>query len=136
MEARNCSRCGKVFTVISSSICPECMKAEEDGFQRIKVFIEENPMCRISELAEGTGVPPKRILRYIKEGRLEISKGMRDEVKCDKCGKPINTGRYCDACIIEINQTVNELFNKQKKEAEPQSAVSSKAKMHIQPRRI
>ena len=111
MEAVNCPKCGKLFTRIMNPLCPSCDKEEEQAFQTLRNYIEENENCTIGELSKETGVSQKRILRLIREGRLEISKGMRGEVRCMTCGGPIAKGQYCDACIIKINQNINDMFS-------------------------
>lgn len=111
MNASNCPRCGRLFTSIRSNVCPNCEKAEEETFQLLKAYIGEYPMCTLAELHEATNVPLKRITQFIRDGRLEISKGMVGEIVCDKCGKPIARGRYCETCALAITQNVNEMFS-------------------------
>ena len=125
MDVMNCPRCGKIFTRIKSPLCPSCEKLEEEIFQSLRDFIDEHQECTLSELSEGTNVSPKKILRYIREGRLEISKGMHGDVRCEVCNRPISQGRYCDACLIKINQNIYDLFPK--KTDEPKSGT----RMHI-----
>jgi predicted amidophosphoribosyltransferase len=117
MEFVNCPRCGKVFTRIKSALCPNCEKEEEETFQSLRTFIDGNPECTLSELSEGTGVNPKKILRYIREGRIEISKGMQGEVRCELCNRPIARGRYCDTCIIKVSQNIDSMFSDANKPA-------------------
>jgi len=111
MQAMNCPRCGRVFTKIRSPVCPACEKEEEESFDAIKQYINDNPGCTLAELAEATGSSARRITQYIREGRLEISKGMSGEIKCDKCGKPITRGRYCDSCAIQVQRDVLTMFS-------------------------
>lgn len=125
MEARNCNRCGKVFNYINSLSCPDCEKKEERIFQGVKDYINEHESCSMGELSKSTGVSPKKILKYIREGRLEISKGMHGEVACDSCGKPITRGRYCDSCVIKLNQKVTDVFS-EKKETGPRVHIRTK----------
>ncbi|MDR2649690.1 MAG: hypothetical protein LBB94_08255 [Clostridiales bacterium] len=112
MDVVNCPHCGKVFRQIKSPFCPACEKKEELIFQSIKEYIEKNPDSTIGDLSEGTGVSSKKILRYIREGRLDVSEGMRGDVRCEVCGRPISRGRYCDACMIKMNQKITDMFSK------------------------
>ena len=114
MNATNCPRCGRFFTRIRSSVCPVCEKAEEELFQKLKAYIEENPLCRMAELAEATDVSTKRITQFIRDGRLEISKGMMGEITCDSCGAPIRSGHYCDKCAVNMSRSVDKMFGKVK----------------------
>ncbi len=110
MDVRNCPRCGKVFTYLTSPVCPACEKKEEDVFQSIKKYIEEHPLALLAEIADELKVPPKRILSYIKEGRLQVSSGLRSEIACESCGKHISSGRYCESCLVRMSSDINDLF--------------------------
>ena len=113
MEMVNCLKCGKVFNKTSSSpICKACEKEEEEIFETVRKYLEDHPDCSMAELSDATKVTPKKILRYIKEGRIEISKSGGIDLRCTQCGKPIKKGRYCDQCVITINQEVSEMFKK------------------------
>ena len=117
MEYRNCVRCGRVFNYMSLPICEDCARAEEEDFIRIKEFLWENPHSNIIEISKATDVSEKRIMKYLREGRLEIENNdSAPLLKCDRCGKPINSGRYCDSCIININSTISDLFEDKKPE--------------------
>jgi len=113
MDIANCPRCGKLFSRMSSPICELCEKEEEQIFQKVKQFVEENPNSPLETVATETEVSVKKIMKYLRDGRLEISSGMGNgTLKCDSCGKPINRGRYCDTCVININQQVTDAFAK------------------------
>lgn len=114
MEVVNCPRCGKIFTKFSDPLCENCMKAEEALFNRVRVYINEHQDCTIPEVIKETGVTVKKIMKYLREGRLEVSQGMSGDLTCEKCGKPILTGRFCNNCIISINQQAEQLFGSEK----------------------
>jgi len=131
MEVINCPRCGKIFTMIKDPLCTACMKKEEEIFISVKNHIEENPQCTLQELADETGVSTKKILQFIRDGRLEISKGMAGTLRCDSCNAPITSGRYCDTCLVEIDQDIKDMFGKIPQERSGPRA----AKMHIMPKK-
>ncbi|MCL1843303.1 MAG: flagellar protein [Defluviitaleaceae bacterium] len=111
MEAMNCPRCGKVFVKIIESICDACVKAEVNIFDKVRDYVKENPNKSIKEVSEECEVTVKRVLQYIRDGRLEASGGMQGDVLCSKCGKPINIGRMCEKCILETNFAINDMKN-------------------------
>jgi flagellar operon protein (TIGR03826 family) len=117
MEAKNCPRCGRVFTHPTKFVCSNCEKADEEQFQSIKDYIKDNPLVTLGELSEATHVSVKRITQYIRDGRLEVAKGMQGEIGCERCGKPIQTGRYCPACLLDVGMEINTLFGKEIKSA-------------------
>lgn len=109
MEALNCPRCGKIFVKFIESICDQCVKEEEHVFEKVRDYVKDNPNKSVKEVAEACEVSVKRILQYIRDGRIEASGGMHGEVRCSKCGKPIFIGRMCEKCILETNFQVNNM---------------------------
>jgi len=123
MELRNCPECGKVFTYIRTNLCPACQKKDEDTFRIVRNFISRNPSADIVTVCEETGVSEEKIMRYIREGR--INRGFNSEIKfeCEVCGVLIASGRLCPACsdkltaglkrsILEENKKVEEEVEK------------------------
>ncbi|MDR0271719.1 MAG: flagellar protein [Clostridiales bacterium] len=109
MDFVNCPRCGKLFHRTSSSICPPCVKDEEKIFDKVRDFVKENPDKSVKEVAEECEVTVKRIMQYVKDGRIQAGVGMKGEFTCSQCGKPIITGRMCEKCILETNFQVGEM---------------------------
>ncbi len=122
MDIINCPRCGKLFSKMSEPICEECLKEEEDLFQKVRIYIDEHPNCTVNEVTKETGASVKKIMKYLREGRLEISKGMSGTLRCEKCNKPITRGHYCDTCVIQLNQEVVNIYS--------QDVDTNKARMH------
>jgi len=98
MAAINCPRCGKLFNKIMAPVCPACEKLEEEKFNELRKYIEDNPFAGINEISDATEVPTKRILNYIREGRLIVSQGLSGELRCSKCGRQILEGNFCSDC--------------------------------------
>jgi len=115
MDIRNCPKCKKVFSYVSSSYCPACEKEEEALFNIVRDYIKENNTSTMMQVCEATGITMKKLTRYIKEGRLEISKGMHGELTCEACGKPVLKGKFCDSCVVKIGQEMNTAFATKKK---------------------
>lgn len=130
MEMQNCPKCGRLFTKMSSKICPICEKEEEEIFKSVKDYLDENPSCTMAELSEVTGVSAKRILRYLKEGRLVVTKGMGNILVCESCGEPIQSGRFCEKCLVKLSNEVNELLPQMKKN-NPLTSTTVEGKMHL-----
>ena len=103
MAIKNCPKCGKLYSDDSGIICAQCRKADMDVYEKVRRYIKDNPDRTIAEVAEATEVSPKKITRYIREGKIEISSGMLDDVRCESCGKPITSGRYCPECSMKLS---------------------------------
>lgn len=129
MEVRNCKRCGKMHYG-REPICKECQQKEEDMFQEVRKYLKEFPGSTMAEVSNETGVSIKKIEKYLRDGRLEVTEGMAVELKCMKCGAVIRTGRYCTACAKEVNNEMKAVYASKvlKEEGTPST---SKAKMHI-----
>jgi uncharacterized Zn finger protein (UPF0148 family) len=130
MEYSTCPRCGKLFMRLNKPICPACEKEEEKAFDELRDYLEAHPDQPMVVVSENTGVPMRRILQYIRDGRIEMTMGIADEnpLKCLRCGTPILIGTYCTACHIKYTQDVQGMMM--------ESASSKKASgMHHLPKR-
>lgn len=111
MEARNCPKCGKVFYYNGKSVvCDSCTKEEEILFQKVRDYLKENPGSKLNDVVKETGVSAKRINKYLREGRLEVTTGLGDILRCMKCDKPIRTGKYCETCAEKLGQKLSGLY--------------------------
>ena len=109
MDIRNCHRCGKMFTAIAGkTICQNCEKAEEEDFKKVKEYIEEHKEATLDIIVRETEIPLKRVSKFIREGRIEITLGLREAFRCESCGAQIVTGRYCERCFTSIKSGLVE----------------------------
>jgi len=110
-ELRNCPRCGRIFTYIGRPICNRCMDDEEIEFKKVKEYVYDNPGATISETSQETGVSVEKIIRFLREERLEIKSEESNMVlECERCGVPIKSGRYCERCKRELNAGFRKEF--------------------------
>ncbi|MDR2183023.1 MAG: flagellar protein [Clostridiales bacterium] len=123
MEMANCLRCKKVFPKIIDPICDECKKKDEELFAAVRRYLEENPSSTVQRLSEETGASAKKILAWLREGRLEIAQATGD-LRCGHCGESIATGRFCEACFIELSRQIDGITGR--KPAEKENAPSKK----------
>lgn len=104
MNVKNCKKCGKIYNYDGFPICYHCRKEEDELFQRVREYIYDNPQATIHVVSEETGVSTKKILSFLRQGRLEIKDGHNLILDCERCGQPIKTGRFCDKCAYEIEK--------------------------------
>lgn len=100
MELANCAECGRVFVRMAQPICPDCLAAMEQDFEKVRRALDETPGLTPAELQERTKVPLERILRFLRDGRLQVQQGL----VCEMCGAPIQTGHLCSRCQKEVEQ--------------------------------
>lgn len=104
MDIRNCSNCGKIYAYDGFNTCTQCRKDEEKAFKRVKDYLYKNPGAAISEVSEETDVESKKIIEFLRQGRLEIKDENNIILGCERCEAPIRTGRFCERCMIEMQK--------------------------------
>ena len=102
MNARNCRRCGRVFTYVSGApLCPNCKDEMEAKFQEVKEYIQNNRDTTIKTVAEECEVDENQIRQWVREERLVFEEGSSISLQCETCGARIYTGRFCEKCKAE-----------------------------------
>lgn len=105
MEYTNCAKCGKMFLRVTSPVCSECNKEEEQQFKKLKDYIEENPGMTIGQVSASLDIPIKRILKFLREGRIEMTEGnIEGLLRCQRCDKPLTSGLMCSQCKSEFGR--------------------------------
>ncbi|PKM82412.1 MAG: hypothetical protein CVU89_05255 [Firmicutes bacterium HGW-Firmicutes-14] len=99
----NCPECGKVFVRMSKNLCPDCIDQEEKEFEEVRAYLKDNPGASVEEISGVTGADEKKILRWMREGRLEVSFTEGGSLTCKSCGASIISGNYCARCAREMS---------------------------------
>lgn len=135
MNARNCRKCGKLFNYVSGPpICMACREALEAKFQEVKEYIRERGHVTIAEVAEACDVSQNQIQAWLRDERLELSEDSGIELVCEKCGKPIKSGRFCEKCKNSMaNQLSHSIEKPQapKQESKPKKDPRDNPKMRF-----
>ncbi|MGE5607167.1 MAG: MerR family transcriptional regulator [Bacteroidota bacterium] len=129
MDVRNCKRCGKIYNYMGSAVCNNCLQQEQEDFEKIREYLFKNPNSSTAEVSEATGIELKVISRFLKEGRLEadyIRMSDDNELTCEKCGKPVKSGRFCEICVREMQAD----FSKAVKPVSEQARSFQPGKVH------
>lgn len=104
LKLKNCDKCGRMFQGEEhQKLCSRCNTDADNMFDRVRSYVYDNPDENISAVSEGTGVHKRIILKYIKEGKL-IIENPDFGAECERCGKSIDSGRFCAACAHELKQ--------------------------------
>lgn len=99
-DLRNCPACGKVFVKLSRNLCPDCIEKEEKEYEQVRKYLKDSPGASVEEISEITGVDEKKILRWIREGRIDASFSEGGVgLTCKRCGAAISIGNLCSNCI-------------------------------------
>jgi len=119
LPVKNCPQCRKIFQANLFDICDACRSKNEKDFFKVKEYLEENEKCTMHEVSQETGVSAKRILAWIREGRLEATIGMGGDIACRACGEPVSKGNFCQNCAQKINNQAEELLTSQSPHEKP-----------------
>ncbi|HEX3030143.1 MAG TPA: hypothetical protein VHT34_12775, partial [Clostridia bacterium] len=102
MATFECVRCHHLFDRVGfEEVCPACFPEEEHEFSKIKEYLTVHPGASSNEVMYALNVNLKAIRRYLKEDRLEIVGNNKGFIRCEICGRPLNSGRFCDGCYKE-----------------------------------
>ncbi len=112
-DVRNCRRCGRMYNYLGGPpICIDCKNADEEIFKKVKEYLYENPGATLAQVSTDVEVSVEKIKMFLKEGRLEITDGANIILECERCGKSINTGRFCTDCQNKVSNDIAKTSNR------------------------
>lgn len=119
----SCSKCGKPlkYLGIGEYQCEECGFIEYDDYGKVRCYLEKFPGANVVQVERATGVPQKEIRRMVKDEKFEVKQGSLSFLRCEYCGKPIRSGRFCEACKSSGN-------------TKPVSPISKESKIGMSPK--
>ncbi|WP_130805940.1 MerR family transcriptional regulator [Senegalia massiliensis] len=135
MNIKNCKKCGKIYNYDGFNICYHCRRKEEEMFFTVREYIYSNTKADIREVSEATGVSTKKILEFLRQGKLEIKEGSNLILDCERCSKPIKTGRFCKECANEIEKELKGAFKKDNIDNSEQNSYRTGNKLNVKNRR-
>jgi len=128
---KNCPKCGRVFPAGSGrDICGKCMELEDDDYGLVRKYVRDHPRSTVIEVSEETGVSEDVILQYLRDGRL-VSNSFSEIITCERCGKSIRAGKYCDSCLNVINAQLKGIDPPKEEDPKVKSPGKPGNKMHI-----
>ena len=100
-KLKNCPYCQKVYVDYGEGCCPACKDKQESERQKVRDYLKANPGADMMSIAKGTGLSGKVLSRMSKEGFLG-ERRVAFAHPCRGCGKIIDEGLYCKACIASF----------------------------------
>lgn len=136
LDLRNCKSCGRAYQYDGVAQCTRCRKSSEEAYTKVKEYLYDNPGASVGEVSEATEVEEKQILKFLRDGRLEIKDGNNFFLDCERCGVAIKSGRFCDKCTHEMaNEFRSALAPKKKEEAKKTEDTKKSQRMHVNVKR-
>lgn len=101
-----CKECGDFLKFVGRGTykCESCGFTAYDDFGKIRKYLDEFGPSPAVEISEGTGVSVQKINNYLRQGRMEITEGSSEYIRCESCGAPIKFGRYCPECAAILSK--------------------------------
>ena len=117
MEVRNCRSCKRLFNYLGGQqICPDCKERNEKKFLDVKEYIRDNPHAGIRDVAEANEIDIRQLQQWVREERLQFTADSDLVINCERCGKKIYTGRFCDECKAKMANGLTRAFAGEKVE--------------------
>lgn len=108
-----CPRCGEVYhkPEFGSYRCLKCGFYEkiEPGLVR-SCYEQAGGVATKKEVTDYTGITENRLEKVHKELKKELDKLEQDKHSCNKCGKTIMYGRYCEQCKQKLANGIKTQF--------------------------
>ena len=132
MNVRNCRKCRRLFNYVMGPIlCGKCREEEEEIFQGVKKYVREHVNCGIQEVSEECDVSVAQIRQWLREERLVLSDESPMGINCERCGKMIKSGKYCEECKAELANNFNAAMGKKGTFVPPKQDNRSGARMRF-----
>ena len=128
MNVRNCRKCGRIFNyVMGPIVCPRCKEEQENKFQEVKKYVQDNRGADIHEVATECDVDPSQIRQWIREERLQFADDSPIRLPCETCGAMIQAGRFCEKCKSEVTNELKRVAGRDKPREKPKEAAPAKS---------
>jgi len=76
MYTNTCKHCHKTFkSKYKKSACPDCAAIDDAHFDEIEAYLKKYPNSNALQISEALGITAYEVLAYLKDGRLNISRG-------------------------------------------------------------
>lgn len=127
----NCSRCGRIYVRNLKGLCPDCLREDEELYEKVYNYLRENPKSTVQQVSQATEVAEERILAFLREDRLLAGEWQISSYPCERCGAEIAGGRYCDRCTVEMQRSFGAIANS----LQAQKEAKTGSGYHIQTRK-
>jgi len=132
MNVKSCRKCKRLFNyVVGPMLCQSCRDEEESKFQTVKKYVQEHMHSGIQEVSEECEVSVAQIKQWLREERLVLTDESPMGIGCERCGKMIKSGKYCEECKAELANTFQNAMGKKGVYMPPKQDNRSGARMRF-----
>ena len=124
MEKRrpeHCEKCGAEYKSLGFGkfLCPKCGNIGYDDYGKVRDYLEKNQGTITDMISSATGVSPDFINLLLSESLIRTADEYDSDLACQRCGRPILKGRFCQECVEELAGAIMEQYPKRIKTTEP-----------------
>lgn len=101
----NCPQCQRVVRRHVRGLCADCLREEHERLAILRSHLRKHPDQPVAQVSEETQIPPDRILRWLREGRIETARSST-WLTCERCRSRIVAGRLCAVCGRETARLI------------------------------
>lgn len=133
MDLKNCRKCNRMYGYDGIDLCPKCRNDDSGDLRIVKDYLYDNPKATIKSVSENTEVSHSKILKFLREEKIEIAEGSENMIlDCERCGKAIRSGRYCDKCVNELKSEFKNMADSMTETKKPKEVPKkSEAKLFV-----
>ncbi len=98
MAKRICACGNEFYPAFGVTKCEECIKKDLELQRQVREYVEKNPRVTVVEVSKAFEISPTRVRQMIRNDVIQFTDDSAIKMACEKCGKPIIGGRFCDTC--------------------------------------
>lgn len=119
-QLENCKVCGNLFLKDYTDYCLDCYKGIEKEYELVADFLRDgdNRNATLHQVSEATEVSIKRIMEFMRDGRIYAADFPNLSYPCAHCGQEIKTQLMCPSCAGRFTTDLNRALQQDKFEDE------------------
>ena len=99
-------------------------------YVEVKDYLWEHRVASMYEVSEACDVSIAQLKEWLREERLSLADGATD-LECEKCHKPILSGRYCPECKKALMEDLGSITTKEIKVVSMKKPARDKERMRF-----
>lgn len=124
-EIRICRECNRMYESYNKQLtCSTCSLIEKRKLIEVRNYINNNKETDFCEIVRVCNVREELVKEWVRDELIVFQEESNVDIKCEKCGMNIYTGRYCKLCKIKIIDELEAAYI----EIEEKKSISKKVK--------
>ena len=78
--------------------CIRCYRTQMDDYGKVRDYMYKHGAASTADIAAATGVSKQVLVELLKSGKIELLADAGFLLNCERCQRPIRTGKLCERC--------------------------------------